>query len=26
VVHSVVAFITMNYFLTSALFGSVAEQ
>lgn len=26
VVHSVVAFITMNYFLTSALFGSVGAQ
>ena len=26
VVHSVVAFITMNYFLTSALFGSVGTQ
>jgi phospholipid/cholesterol/gamma-HCH transport system permease protein len=26
VVHSIVAFITMNYFLTSALFGSVGSQ
>ena len=26
VVHSIVTFITMNYFLTSALFGSVGAQ